>query len=127
MKQVIALFLVCCILGQASVRSLWVLHYQINRADYLKHCVNKDKPKMRCNGKCHLKKRIAASENNNPKEPRMPQGFFALKEYNLFFESAPFMPELSGVKSAKTNFPPYLFHYPEAPMYAVFRPPSRSC
>lgn len=30
-------------------------------------CVNKDKPKMQCNGKCHLMKELAkASENEKP-------------------------------------------------------------
>jgi hypothetical protein len=30
-------------------------------------CVNKDKPKMHCNGKCHLMKELAkASENEKP-------------------------------------------------------------
>jgi hypothetical protein len=30
-------------------------------------CVNKDKPKMKCNGKCHLMKELAkVSENDKP-------------------------------------------------------------
>jgi len=33
-------------------------------------CVNKDKPKMHCNGKCHLMKELAkASENEKPISP----------------------------------------------------------
>ena len=34
-------------------------------------CVNKDKPKMHCNGKCHLKKEIKETEKNsdNPNSP----------------------------------------------------------
>ncbi|MBX9808301.1 MAG: hypothetical protein K2X95_10950, partial [Flavobacteriaceae bacterium] len=33
-------------------------------------CVNKDKPKMHCNGKCHLMKELAkAAENEKPISP----------------------------------------------------------
>jgi hypothetical protein len=42
------------------------LTYQINY-DYISKvlCVNKDKPKMECNGKCHLKKELKKQTENN--------------------------------------------------------------
>lgn len=39
--------------------------------DYIRNelCVNKDKPELKCNGKCHLKKEMAkASDSENTKE-----------------------------------------------------------
>ena len=45
-----------------------VLEYAINY-DYISKtlCINKAKPKMQCNGKCHLMKELAkASENDKP-------------------------------------------------------------
>lgn len=39
--------------------------------DYIKNelCVNKDKPELKCNGKCHLKKEMAkASDSEDDKE-----------------------------------------------------------
>jgi hypothetical protein len=45
-----------------------VIDYVVNY-EYISKvlCVNKDKPKMHCNGKCHLMKELAkASENEKP-------------------------------------------------------------
>ena len=45
-----------------------VLDYAVNYQYITKElCVNKSKPKMQCNGKCHLMKELAkASENEKP-------------------------------------------------------------
>lgn len=37
-----------------------------NQAFTEKYCINKDKPELKCNGKCHLKK--SSSENQNQSE-----------------------------------------------------------
>ncbi|MEN9488966.1 MAG: hypothetical protein RL494_1231 [Bacteroidota bacterium] len=45
-----------------------VVEYVVNY-EYISKvlCVNKDKPKLQCNGKCHLMKELAkASENEKP-------------------------------------------------------------
>lgn len=45
-----------------------VIEYAVNY-DYISKvlCVNKEKPKLQCNGKCHLTKELAkASENEKP-------------------------------------------------------------
>ncbi|MDP3394571.1 hypothetical protein [Sediminibacterium sp.] len=36
--------------------------YAINRAIYIQSCINKDKPVLKCNGKCQLGKKILAAE-----------------------------------------------------------------
>ena len=49
-----------------------VIHYILHKKYYAEVlCVNKDKPKMHCNGKCHLKKELKEKENNqnNPNSP----------------------------------------------------------
>ncbi|WP_299112745.1 hypothetical protein [uncultured Winogradskyella sp.] len=42
-----------------------VLYYQLN-IDYIieAYCVNKDKPELQCNGKCHLAKQLQIVDNN---------------------------------------------------------------
>lgn len=123
MKQWVSLFLVVSILGQASVRSLWVLDYQWNRAVYLRHCENRDKPNMHCNGKCHLNKRIAAVENNGRKEPRLPQRFFTQRDLQLFFEPLPALAVPGEGAERRCGLPPYRFYCAAAPAAAVFKPP----
>ncbi|MBQ0788969.1 MAG: hypothetical protein KBT69_15830 [Oceanihabitans sp.] len=43
-----------------------VLYYELN-IDYIvdTYCVNKDKPELQCNGKCHLAKQLQPVSNNN--------------------------------------------------------------
>ena len=49
-------------------------------------CVNKDKPEMHCDGKCHLKK--MAQENSGTKD-KVPFKEFNLKEILLFVVQQP--------------------------------------
>jgi len=44
-----------------------VTNYQINKEEITEaFCVNKDKPELKCNGKCHLKKQLKVT-NSDPK------------------------------------------------------------
>jgi len=55
--------------------------------DYIKNelCVNKDKPELECNGKCHLKKELARAADSE-KEKGKTQ--FASAEIQLVFYQA---------------------------------------
>lgn len=124
MLRFLYFLLICGILGQASIRTAWTLHYQWNRAVYMAKCVNKDKPSLHCDGKCAFKKQMAAHERNSTKAPQLPDNFTEIKDIQLFFESS-FLPCLSVV--AYTNavaLPPYWAFLPDAPTTPVFRPPS---
>lgn len=53
-----------------SFSKVWiVLSFKINQ-DYIAKvlCINRDKPAMKCNGKCVLKQRIKADEEEEQKE-----------------------------------------------------------
>lgn len=43
-----------------------VLYYQLN-IDYIieTYCINKDKPELQCNGKCHLSQQLMAVDNSD--------------------------------------------------------------
>lgn len=125
MKQVLSVLLVCCILGQTSIRTAWTLHYQWNRAVYLKNCENRDKPNLHCDGKCYLKKKMAVSENSNPKEPQLPQGFREIKDIQLYFESCDFFPHFTGVPARIVSLPPFTRRFlPDVPEAGIFKPPA---
>ncbi|WP_346238387.1 hypothetical protein ABDK00_008945 [Niabella insulamsoli] len=45
---------------------MWLyVDYEINRARYEKNCINKARPKLKCNGKCQLAKKIQEEEKKN--------------------------------------------------------------
>ena len=124
MKRVLSLFLVMSILGQATVRSLWTLHYQWNRAIYLQFCENRNKPELHCDGKCYLEKRITGQDDKAPKAPRLPESFRQMQDILLFCETAS-LPVFNTPEAAvEIQFPPCQNHPADAHPGAVFRPPA---
>jgi hypothetical protein len=125
MKQFLSLFLACCIFGQTSIRTAWALHYQWNRAVYLKNCENRDKADLHCDGKCYLKKKIAASENPGSKEPQLPAGFHQIKDIQLYFEPFEFFPTFRVADILEEKFPINVGRLlPDAHLVGVFKPPA---
>ncbi len=123
MQRILTSLLICGILGQASIRTVWTLQYQLNRASYVALCVNKNKPALHCDGQCAFMKQIAAREENNSKEPQLPDSFRESKDIQLFFEFQA-LPMLSMYKvKAAIMLPPYRIFLPDAPVKGIFRPP----
>ena len=48
---------------------------------------NKEKPKLQCNGKCHLKKQLAKIDNSEKKEDKKQHSNQSFKVEELFFNS----------------------------------------
>ena len=71
---------------QITAKLVVLVHYALNK-DYVAKvlCENKNKPKMHCNGKCHLKKQLKEQDKkenspvNNIKEKYEVQFFSDLK------------------------------------------------
>jgi hypothetical protein len=127
MKRFFSLLLLCCILGQASIRTVWTLHYQINRAIYLKNCENKDRPNLHCDGKCYLKKKMGVEQTDASKEPKLPESFQQIKDLQLFCEVFVAMPVIAGVVlEQQLPMPAYQFSFPVAGLTGIFRPPATS-
>ena len=87
------------ILISFSARPLYQLsyfaYYELN-IDYItaKYCVNKDKPEMQCNGKCHLMKELAmgAPKKDNARSLQLIEAFYPVyfQEYAYTY-SFPFL------------------------------------
>lgn len=124
MQRYLSILLVIGIFGQASIRTAWTLHYQWNRAAYLAKCVNKDKPYLHCNGQCAFMKEVAAREQKNTQEPRLPEGFREIKDIQLFFESPVFHSFTTSHLMLVQELPPYQVRVPSAPASDIFKPPA---
>jgi hypothetical protein len=70
LKQVAAILLLIGVLSQTFSKVLIMAEYQLNK-DYIAKnlCVNRNKPKMHCNGRCHLMKKIKQEENKDQENP----------------------------------------------------------
>lgn len=112
-------------LGQAIVRTAWVIHYQWNKAVYLKYCENKDRPKLHCDGKCYLKKKVAAAETPSDQgAPVLPKGFCNGKDLQVFWET-PFQLLLEPAEMSETSGSHLYAALASHPhLYGVFRPPA---
>jgi hypothetical protein len=87
-------------------------------------CVNKDKPKMKCNGKCHLMKELAkASENEKPissdkKMASQELEVLFLEEIKSFKIEPIYFDSKQKINSNYSN----LYHFLNST--SVFRPPT---
>lgn len=61
-KQLTALCIFLAFVNQTFSAPFIMLDYYANTAAYAKNCVNKAKPKMHCNGKCQMMKKMAEEE-----------------------------------------------------------------
>ncbi|MFH1319424.1 MAG: hypothetical protein ABII90_02065 [Bacteroidota bacterium] len=76
MKNLFAIFLLL-IYFIAFLKPIYpFIEYAVNK-DYIAKvlCINKDKPQMSCEGKCHLQKQLkkATTEKNNPEQNTPPK------------------------------------------------------
>lgn len=70
-KQGIAISLLVLLLIKACIIPLLYLDFEL-RKDYIvaNFCVNRDKPKLHCNGKCYLAKRMAQANKQEERQAR---------------------------------------------------------
>ncbi|MFC4262856.1 hypothetical protein ACFOWM_08210 [Ferruginibacter yonginensis] len=63
-KQFIAAILLIAFIAGTFSKNLLVADYYLNTNAYAKNCINKAKPKLRCNGKCQMMKKLQEEEKN---------------------------------------------------------------
>jgi hypothetical protein len=118
-----ALFLAVLLLLQTFSRELVVLDYQVHKERITElFCVNKDKPALQCNGKCHLAKQLRKSSSS---ESKAPAAGFAKIKYEVvvpfsFRLVVPLTNWLQPLRFAVVATVPYT----SAHVYGVFHPPA---
>lgn len=70
MRRLLAVCLIAALLFQTLGQELLVLQFVVNRAAITKaYCVNKARPRLHCNGQCHLAKQLRAAAGADGKAP----------------------------------------------------------
>ncbi|MBU2929489.1 hypothetical protein [Winogradskyella psychrotolerans] len=92
--------------------------------DYIKNelCVNKDKPQLACNGKCHLKKELAKasdSEKSNDKNHSSSSEHQVVFFQHIFENNVIFISNTQGSEITPTYNKIYKFDF----MNFIFHPP----
>lgn len=63
MKTILTITLAVLLFAQGLVKTYILVSYEVNKAEIARTlCENRNKPKMHCNGKCHLKKQLDEQE-----------------------------------------------------------------
>lgn len=124
MVRIVALLLCLLVLLQSFCRELLVLHYQARKAEITQlFCVNKDKPRLQCNGKCHLRKQLkkATESEKNPTDAGM-----AKVKYEVLPPAPSFEPRPQWLLVlAQSGYAPAVAScYASAPVQGVFHPPA---
>ena len=101
------------------------IEYQLNKkyiAEVL--CVNKDKPEMHCNGKCHLKKQLKKANNlpekQQQEQPQTPPPLKSDPVITVLLLSDKY--NFYGQKCIKIIIP-YIIHYNFEFVSSIFHPP----
>ncbi len=107
---------------QTLGQEVLVVNYQLHKARITeRYCVNKARPQLRCNGKCHLAKQLRKAEGGDKKAPAEAQ---AKVKYEV-------LPTAALVLTAPQQWPAVVRHragqlVPHCPVgnnRGVFRPP----
>jgi hypothetical protein len=89
-KQITSILLLLAFAIQTFSGGFVVLNYYTNTAAFAKNCVNKAKPKMHCNGKCQMMKKMQEEEK---KDQQLPERKFenkieVLSSKSFFYSAA---------------------------------------
>lgn len=121
-KHAFALLVLVAFIAQTFSKSIIVLDYYIHPTEFIKNCINKDKPEMHCNGHCQMVKKLKAEEK---KDQKNPERTFQHKNEIVFSEKS----FLSDLFKSELNFTKVFYHqYASAKAagisQSIFHPPS---
>jgi hypothetical protein len=120
MKRAVILLLVFSMLLQIFSNVVIIVNYVINK-EYISKtfCENRNKPKMHCNGKCHLMKQL---QKENKKE-KSPLATIKGKAQVQFFENT-YRFSFFSPSAAINSFPAHPDGKVASVIIPVFHPPS---
>lgn len=118
-KQIATTLLLLCLITQTFSKAAIVGSYYVNTAEYAKNCVNKARPKLHCNGRCQMMKKMKQEEKKDSQNPeRRGNSKNDVLSSKSFFASVQSLPVLSSIQntilksSAIQDMAAYIFHPP---------------
>jgi len=126
MKTVlVSLILLLVLAAYIIIPVVPVIDYLVNK-DYIAKnlCINKDKPKSCCKGKCHMVKQLQKTNKNTDNDPKNTSSRVQLKELNEFVVSrtCSYTPEINS----HTYFVYNILTSDQLAYSAIFVPPKHS-
>ncbi len=124
MKKVLPVLFAVLLFTQLGLHSgIWAYYWANTATVAAKHCENKTKPQLQCNGKCHMRKVTAQPESGPEALPR--PDLKASAEPLVFSDFAIAIPQPAYCLTLLQNGQ---VKHPAAPFApAIFHPPAYSC
>ena len=122
---VVSLVLLLVMAAYLIIPVIPVIDYLLNK-DYIAKnlCINKDKPKSCCKGKCHMVKQLQKTNQNTEKEPKNNNNRAQLKDQNEFILSKSCLYTTKSVR--KKYFIYNTLTNSQLDCFAIFVPPKRA-
>lgn len=118
-RQIIATILLLAFVFQTFYRTVIIMDYYTNTAAYAKNCENKARPKLHCNGKCQMMKKLREEEKKEKEDAERHVVKNEVISSKSFFASILYI----EVKENRT----YILHDTGSPVdiaVSFFHPPS---
>ncbi|WP_422107637.1 hypothetical protein [Winogradskyella sp.] len=119
MKRALALFFTILYVLAMVKPAVPVIEFYLNQdfiAEFL--CINKDKPKLQCNGKCQLSKMIEDANTETDKVPTID-----LREYPIALIDRGRAETVTRKQFSKRDLPLYASHYKYLYKSSLLKPP----
>lgn len=129
MKRVFALFLILLFCGKFIYSSFWLIYFQINQQEIIRlSCENRDRPAMKCNGKCYLAKQLRKAEFDlSVRKSKQETQLSLIKQLEIEGYYLPSTPTISSFFSieqiSEILETPYSCPNSSAHQRAIFHPP----
>jgi hypothetical protein len=121
LKYTLVILLLAALMAQTFSRSIAMADYMVNLEAYKKACINKAKPKLQCNGKCQMLKKVKKQEGDS--EASAP--VLKLNHLEVVLSSKSFFPSISVVSTNNSSsYFTYTDDYSSDYLGAIFHPPS---
>ncbi len=124
MKQAVAIWLIITLGIQTFSKLVIEFNFEINRSYIAKNlCINRDNPESTCKGKCYLKKKLAADEDQQ--QPASKNATLKNFQQDLFLNN-PLKIDVSIAKEIILHHSLYRFSDSQEFVKSIFEPPQFS-
>lgn len=112
MQRLVSIFMIFLLTGKLIFTTFWLVYFQLNQREIIRlACENKNRPAMKCNGKCYLAKQLKKAEFElEHKKDRQQQSVNLIKSLELEMFCFPTCTKLLAVKPTllrKTKAPSF--------------------
>ena len=130
MKVLKSILLISILLSKVIYSMYWQVNFRLNQAEITAlECENKNRPELKCNGKCYLAKQLQKVDDElAAKKDKQQRSFPSLKiiESTCFFSEASFDFKITHVllEKSQKNFALYSNKYSFDYHQQFFHPPT---